>query len=64
MISVFKTAFKYIQMSSPTQEGGKKQDAKKTQQQWCPSKPKDDKKNSVPKLKFGHSDFHVLKEVL
>jgi hypothetical protein len=51
-------------MRSPNQGGSKKQDAKKIQQQWNPSKPKDDKKNGIPKLKYGRGDFHVFKEAL
>ena len=51
-------------MSSPTQEGGKKQDAKKMQQQRYPNKPKDNKQNGVLKLKYGHGDFHLFKEAL
>ena len=46
------------------QDGPKKQDAKNTQQQWNPSRVKEEKKNGVPKLKYGHGDFHVFKQAL
>ena len=52
-------------MSNVNQGGGpKKQEAKNTQQPWHPSKVKEEKKNGVPKLKYGHGDFHVFKQAL
>ena len=51
-------------MSNVNQGGPKKQDAKVIQQQWQPSKVKEEKKNGVPKLNYGHGDFHVFKQAL
>ena len=51
-------------MSNVNQGDAKKQDAKRTQQQWNLSRVKDEKKNGVPKPKYGHGDFHVFKQAL